>query len=795
MSITESFELYKQPLVERQEQLTKSVEQVQQNKINYAQQEADIIDSLNKAEALDTKSADQIKEAQKTIETAKKEHGDLAKLKQENFEQQLDNVEESKDIKAQYDDLDSDQAKYSEQEIEGLTYEQSLTEDELDNGPLTEQKIAQKQQQLAEETAQLEKAKDASVKAEKAAEVQNTKNAANVKESCPIKCEANKIIIKSNKKNRNYVIETQKNSDTPTLHVLSISQAALKSTKKTDGISVISVVVEGKCEKGKLSSSPDSSLIAKDNRNTGSTYCPVVKVKKNPVDILLPADSARPLDFRVYCPEPPSRGIKWDYLLSHIFTLARKQYNMYTIETDSCEGDQYLVGSVAAHPKIKINLAFSMAFKPLDKKEAIPPLPSLDTPTKKNPIEFNGKEAKLTASAGPWNFELALAGSVDNVTLTDQLKYLDPNELLKPFREALTIFLFIFDVIRLCTGENIPFTPPSRINKEVKKEIEEEKKEGDNGSNIIKMAVEYPKLKLALGYENCEATGKNTLGHLSTLDMNFDPLIGVNCKVDILGALIKIAMNSLLPGSAAGAEKFKTYIVPVLEKLLKDEGKLTVEEAEDRNFKLEAGILLELKVGARITAKGNWTHEFESQSQLQTQKALLPVSDGDTNAASAGGTLDMVLRGKIYAKGKVWKVNFDAGLIVAMAGAAKAGEEADIKAAQMEYKLSLTTEGDEPMVDGAFIWNGLALLYMSYTEVNVSSDDSGNEVEGELTRGFDTPPPPKKENKNEDQKLVKIASDKNSKMWELIAPGRYPEKPEKTPLVNYINPEFKDDVH
>ena len=281
--------------------------------------------------------------------------------------------------------------------------------------------------------------------------------------------------------------------------------------------------------------------------------------------------------------------------------------------------------------------------------------------------------------------------------------------------------------------------------------------------------------------KNCEELGTNTLGHASAVTVKLDPLIGVLGKVDMLSALIKIGVNALIPGVGAAGIAFVEYIAPIIEGLLPQNSEVTREDIEKRKYYLEGGIALVLNVGANISAEGKWTHTNDALN-LGNNPAALPASP-DTNpevsafSGMTGASLEMQLEGKVYVKGKAWAVTFEAGLMIAM-GSAK-----DIGAAKLEYKLNITGENGVPKVEGAFEWNGLAIITASYKSFGVGSKDNDEQNDNEYSSR--RRPRPSQDRSTATQQNNTQKTYKNQ--WVLIEPGRTPKTPEPVPLNDYFN--------
>jgi len=244
----------------------------------------------------------------------------------------------------------------------------------------------------------------------------------------------------------------------------------------------------------------------------------------------------------------------------------------------------------------------------------------------------------------------------------------------------------------------------------------------------------------------------------------------VGLELDILSAIVKIGMNALLPGSdtvLAAGKQFATFIWEIIndEKNKKTAVEQTTENIENRQFYFEAGVSLVMKVGASVGCGGKWEKQLgkpEGQAIADPSKAKSAYS------AAANASLDFILEGKVYVKGKVFMVMFEAGLMVAL-GSAKAAE-----AAKIEFKFEFATVGGKPNVEGAVEWNGLAFLFASYVNVGMKKKDNADGIKAEAARRGAKP---KSAKETTEAELVALAK-KNAYQWVLIEPGKFPQAPQ-----------------
>ena len=148
----------------------------------------------------------------------------------------------------------------------------------------------------------------------------------------------------------------------------------------------------------------------------------------------------------------------------------------------------------------------------------------------------------------------------------------------------------------------------------------------------------------------------------------------------------------------------------------------------------------------------------------------------------------MKLEGKVYLKGKAWMLRFEAGMMVAVGSASGIGSSTSggstkfHGAAKIEAKVKFTEGTDEPMVEGAFEWNGLALLFLSYKNYGISSKDNDKKKSENLDDGLGGEVSPVKESQTNNS----IENKTYKNQWVLIKPGSYPEEPSKRPLSDFI---------
>lgn len=796
-----------QRIVIHEQNIADNIEQIKVNEDLIETQEQAYQDLLEEQVELDKKSPtfrqiitfdDSLaleKEAQK--EAIERSLEQTTELKQDTLILKEDTHTEQENLKQAHID---EQALY-QQDIDALEASKTRSENRLNRLESYQQQDPEKAEQqaeniereravLAKREAELAEAKQSSQQAKQAAQAREAKVADDIRETCPLKCQATQVAIKSNNANRAFQLATQSNQSAQVLQVVSLSQAAVNKNIIEPPVSVVSVAVTGHCEKGKSSTATASKDKKQLQRLMADQYCPVVKIDQGPIKVAMPGNASTPLNFQAFCPDPPDKHFNFAYLFKNMFLKSKREPAVYNIETEGCDGSYPLVTQVEAYPKIKAEVGISISYKPL---KDITKLPGWEEDPKAVDKVADYNKGHRVVEYGNWAFALDFKGSVDHINLATQLEHINPDELLPKLRAALNLFIFIFDVIKICCGQKMGsniFAPT--FDETGIKEVEFKNPPKNTEGEIVNfdasgptggISINYPKLSLGLAYENCEAKGKATLGSATAIQLKLDPLIGVNAKVDILGALIQIGVNALIPGAAVAGKRFFEYIFPIIKGLLPEDSTVTKDNITDRKYYLEGGVALVMTTGANISAEGKWTHQNDA-AHLKQNPAPIPTDPINNPihgsfSKMVGASMEMYIEGKAYVKGKAWAVTFEAGFIVAVGGAKEIG------AAKLEYKLNFTEQNDQPMVDGAFEWNGLAIITASYKSFGLESKDNGDENE-ELGGSMPGMSATTVEEMPSETKASFSQKDFDNQ-WVLIPPGKTPEDSKPVPLNDYFN--------
>ncbi len=573
-----------------------------------------------------------------------------------------------------------------------------------------------------------------------------------------------------------------------TIQVISQSKTATDRGCVNPGVRVIESSVEGACNQGLVSVSAESALADQAERDGSGKYCPVMIVKKEETNIVMPGTPGTPLKFNVYCPDPPSdlqRISSWKYLFENLLLNDQPDHKTYVIEAKNCDHGAPFSMVVEVYPKTSISLELSVSYNYQQQKEEIN---HQESPGKTGkPLVKNQQGSEKTVHLDNWEFVVDLKGNVDHVDLAAQLKYLDPSELLAGMRKSVSLFLMLFDIIYGTTEEKIGYNIAETAfggKKIIGGDPKPAGPEGGKGKSRScsgptgKISIRYPKLVLSGKRENIEVVNSTKLDHSWEFALKADPLIGVQMEVDILAALIKIGANCLLPGSPAmyeAGKKFKEYMLPIIGKLMDSAANAKQKELEgkieDRNFYLKGGISIKMTVGAQLGCAGQWKKDYG-----EAEGNVLPAPQEEQESAGSAGAsaaMDIYLEGKAFAEGKVFSLKYEAGIIVAVGSAKYFGP------AKIEFKLDALLKGGKPAVKGGVEWTGLALLFASYYTVGMKSDDNGsdeNSKKGQFDVGLD-PEPESSTDASSKEKLYE-------NQWIIIKPGKYP-KDKEVPLSEY----------
>ena len=511
-------------IVVHENKISENIQQIEVNEQLIESQEVAHTNLLAEKTVLDAKKPSLYErvtfdDSLKQEKAAKKQAVDNAReetveLKQDTYQLKQDTHSEQEKLKVAH----ADEQALHQENIDTLEGSKNRSEDRLqrledydeqdpEKAAAQAENIEQEQAVLAKRESDLAEAKASAANAKTAAQARDAKVADDIKEACPLKCKATQLAIKSNNANRKYQMAAQLNDSAQTLHVISLSQAAVDKNIIEPPVSVISVGITGLCEKGKPSDSAASADEKTLVRLSNNEYCPVIKIEQGPINIAMPGTPGSPLNFQAFCPDPPTTSFNWDYLFKNIFMPEKREPTIYTIQSKGCDGNYSLVSQVAAYPKIKAEIGVAISYKPT--KEIIT-LPGWEDDPEAVDVIANYNEGHRTVEYGNWVFAFDLKGSVDSINLSQQLEFLQPNDLVPKLRKALNLFLFIFDIIKICCGRNIGsniFEDSYDVNGLLENDAPPENTQGQiaaanrSASPTGSIDINYPKIAFGIAYE------------------------------------------------------------------------------------------------------------------------------------------------------------------------------------------------------------------------------------------------------------------------------------------------------
>ena len=738
----------------------------------------------------------------------------LAEQKQSVYQQKVDNHQAAIDATVADDAHHAQQMESFEQDISAL--EESTTngeaelnelntalantdkEKEREKAQALEQQINAKEQQVVADQKTLNTKQKQSALAENIANEQSAENAQRVEQACPNKCSATRIEIKTNNTKRKVTLESTAGSKT--LQVISQSLKATERGHVEPGVRVIEAVLEGECKKGKTNVSTLSAQANVHERDGSAENCPVMTIKQDETNIILPGTANAPLKFNAYCPDPAAEFfsiVNWYDLYKKIFFPKENPFHKtYTIQTQSCEGSAAPALIVEAYPKSKLDFSIAVQYNPAKTAESSGE--SLDKANEEKIISSDAEQESghKVLEVGAWKLEAELKGYVDQFDFAPKIKDIELADMFKGMRESVEAFVGFFEMVLASSESNLGVEAGDDAGSKnlvmgktlarLGQTTTDEKGniiEASSTSGIGHFKLNYPKLALAISTENTETEKSLELDTAWSVALKADPLIGVKGTIDVLAVLLNLAANALLPGCPAlisaleaSADQGSSFlalfrkIARSYNKNLADKAK-NDEDIKDRAFYAALGVSLELEVGANLGCAGQWKKDFGTPDPI-IQPDPKDNKLGFDLSGALTSTMDIQLKGMVYGKahGKAlgFKLEFEAGMYV-LVGSAK-----EVGAAKVEFKFEAGIVDGEPKVVGGVEWSGLAILTATYTKKTFESV-ADDEVEDDKTS--DGSFRKKKVKPSAIGEEVQFDFDRR---WTLIPPGNYPSGSEIT---------------
>lgn len=567
---------------------------------------------------------------------------------------------------------------------------------ELSDSATAQEKEALQQdiEKNKEEISELERKKEnAKNESQINKNVSNQMRANDAIQSCPILCEASKLSINCSHGGRKISLTTAAAPVTE-FHVLSCSQKALEkqgkfNTTTTMSADIVTVSLEGSCGKGKSSYSAMSSKADESIRDASASSCPTMKVSGTNTSVNVPGLPGTPLRFKAY--SPAAQGF---FSESGVVPLIQYAFNYkpennvitYDIESTSCDSSYpELYAKVVAHPKVKYDLTLSMGYN-IGKKPDVDPSTSFIDPDK--------------LATDKWTFKMSLTGQYDDQNIDGIKGQLDFENAFSSFRKVLTPLMFFLD--RVHSGDPLA-KHEGEIGKIFDKKAQKKKLE-DAANPTAKAGASLipPKIELKAAYENLENPHDHTIDDTYTYSLNLNPLIGGKFDIDILAILLDMALAPI-GGTTTGrnAKKVYKFLSDIyLNSIAKADLAIQAANSDDDNKKIS----LKGHASIMLTTTG------QIDGNVTWKKA---IGERGIGSGKIGGTVGIILEGKIGGEANIFIVKIAAGLRLAVGDASGNG------ACSIGMYYEPTTDR---VMRGYTEFKGLAIVFMSHLEFAVKEN-------------------------------------------------------------------------
>ena len=560
-------------------------------------------------------------------------------------------------------------------------------------------------------------------------------------QKCPDQCVSHDIVVKCNHEGgkRIAVPGVKPSETTPFLQVVSVPYGAL-----TD-IDEISVYIDGSCDQGKNTLSPLNNVsgLLKRNQAADDIHCPFITiVGGEPVtDIRLPGTVGSPIKFNAYAPKAEwSGGLvtkpSWAVFIKHLFfTDQNKKFCTYRLEGASCDGPgTNAIAKVQAFTREKWTMEAGFSWEKVG---------ASDLKTKKNLTSKTSKEMTPEDIASTkWAIDGKASGTVGTDTFVLEAK----PDFLTGVTQTLSHLLYFFDSVD---------------------SSEPKKKKETKPDEVFSWKWIPPKIAIAGEREIKENPSNNLVDTAYKYSIKLDPFFGIGAKVDVLQALINLAVNCAAPGAGAGAIMFVQFVQEVL---LKTEDK-AAGISSNVSFKAAINLDMELVLAGELSVEkvfgGSDPEPIYKESEVITNESLVSTSKTAAEVAAVG---KMSLTGYVKAEFRHSNSWF---IVHAAAGAGFVFGTKGGAPTELALKIILDMSSGKPTFKGELDFKGLILSFMSYAtasidraETDVKDDDATSE-DDDLETFDDDEEPLKEELIGKDAKEVwTIFKPKNFPFWE-----------------------------
>lgn len=504
-------------------------------------------------------------------------------------------------------------------------------------------------------------------------------------QECPKKCRISDVVLSCGHKDHTLEIPPYED-EVPKFHVLSGSG--------TDTRDIVDITFGGSCDHGKSQNASDSETFKEKARNSSpEQYCPRVNVYNYAMD----TDIQRPSKtrFMALTEEFPANSNPIGFLIGKLI-FGRDEYDAteYDLSFTSCKGDLPYKATVIAHPACSWNI--ELAFGYVAKYENF----SAERKFAKNKVkQFDGVKCD-----GKWEAAIKASYKYDSYTTSIEEK-LNFEELLKKLKGSWPV---LEKLEKFFSPVNGFLESAVGYSKEGEKKFDQTVKTAEKKDKLLskdKLAtveVKWPNFKIKGGYERVESKNTDEIGGKGTLAVEFDPLIGLTGKLDLV-------------------QCFLHWLGGPFGNLLRKASNLSVGKRKDDNSLDES----------KSYIKSNLALDLGLTGSISGQAAFECTEEKGWHAAESGngvkGFLGLVLNGYAKVEGKLWVV--------------KVGVNAEFKTTDESGKKNpgFEVEYGPVVIDGEFCWvgkfefNGLAIVAAFYAEAGVEDAVQSNNEESRAT--------------------------------------------------------------
>jgi len=551
----------------------------------------------------------------------------------------------------------------------------------------------------------------------------------------------------------------------PGSKTLELQVVSAPSSLTDTGVDEISVYISGSCSKGKTTMSAASGLSGVVLRKEEGEHCPYIVIKgvekvsdtsdtspsdTGSTDINLPGTAGNPLSFNAYSPTVDwTAGFitkpSWVVFIKHLFfTELEDKYCTYLIEGASCDGPgSNAIAEVHAFTREKWTMEASFSWKKAEKS---------GLNTKQN---LKSKSSTEVSPASLTKAQWSITGKATGNVGPDHFSLETAPDFLKNVFDTMNHLLYF-----LASADD----------------AETEKEKDKDKDKIFTWEWIPPKITIAAARELKENPANNLVDLEYKYAIKMDPFFGIKAKLDVLQALINLAVNCAAPGAGTGAIRFVEFVQEVL---LKSENKET-----NTNTSVSFKALIDLEMELVLAGELSCTKVYGGEPKTEFTEIDTGISNGNTqdmgdDAGDEGknsqikGAAEMSAVGKMLLKGLVkaefrhsnsWfevHASVGAGLVLGVPG----GGTTEISLTVM---LEIAEGG--PDFKGEAKFTGLVLSFMSFATASIDKAKTDQEVQSMVENGREGEEVKKTEEKFKEE----LTGTDLKEIWTIFEPKNLP---------------------